>query len=76
MGALTPRLKALAESIDAGGAWEKTTVGPSLAIRATNPDGSRTVVVLDAADRANLAEVLPILASALEAAAPPSTAGA
>jgi hypothetical protein len=65
MGSLSPRLKGLAESIDAGGQWEPTRVGASLALRVTHVDGSRSVVVLTPEDRANLVEVLPLLASAL-----------
>jgi hypothetical protein len=65
MGSLSPRLKGLAESIDAGGLWETTKVGASPALRVTHVDGSRSVVVLTPEDRASLVEVLPALASAL-----------
>jgi hypothetical protein len=68
MGSLSPRLKGVAESIDAGGSWEPTKVGASLALRVTHVDGSRSVVVLTPEDRASLAEVLPVLASALAGA--------
>jgi hypothetical protein len=65
MGSLSPRLKSVAESIDAGGLWEKTQVGASPALRVTHVDGSKSVVVLTPEDRAALVEVLPVLASAL-----------